>query len=357
MKSLQEVIPRVRLKQERLSRGWSQADVAEKIGSDTKTVGRWERGVTFPSPYLCQQLCTLYEKTVQELALVKEEDTPLSDTTLGVENDKELSLLASPQVISQQERQREGDGTKGWRPSKRLLVLFSILFVFTLLIGGVLSTSLPPLKESSAHKATLPPANPYADQGRLALDNALGANTAAGWSLSNNDEGQCFFANGAYRIRGIKSEYMKLCVAAETYFTNFVYEVQMQVVAGDCGGVAFRTTFPQLYYFLICQDGKYRFVRYDRDSHQNRLIVASGISSTVQPMLDRVNVLGVVANGNTFALYVNHTLLYQGTDGAYLDGRIGLLVHTCRIVYSDMRHNVCDVPVEVAFRNARVWNM
>ena len=80
-------IPNVRLKQERLSRGWSQANVADKIGSDAKTVGRWERGVTFPSPYLCQQLCQLYGKTVQELALMKEEHISTTDTTLDFEDE------------------------------------------------------------------------------------------------------------------------------------------------------------------------------------------------------------------------------------------------------------------------------
>jgi len=34
-----------RLRQERERRGWSQSHVAEKIGVDTKTVGRWEKGM------------------------------------------------------------------------------------------------------------------------------------------------------------------------------------------------------------------------------------------------------------------------------------------------------------------------
>lgn len=57
------------LKQERLRRGWSQADVAEKIGSDPKTVSRWERGLTHPSLYLQQHLFALFHKTAQELGI------------------------------------------------------------------------------------------------------------------------------------------------------------------------------------------------------------------------------------------------------------------------------------------------
>ncbi len=368
MKSPKVAIPNVRLKQERLSRGWSQADVADKIGSDAKTVGRWERGVTSPSPYLCQQLCKLYGKTVQELALVREEKTQIPDIMLNFENEETATpdptlnsegekvpvLTASAQVTAQQGPQRAGGGTKRWRPGKRWLLLLTLI----LLVGVGLSALLLPLKGSSAQKVTLSPANPYGGRGSIALNETLKTNTALGWSLSNNDEGQCFFADGAYRVRGIKpGGYMKLCVANETYFTNFTYEVRMQVVAGDCGGLAFRTTFPQLYYFVICQDGKYRFVRYDRDSLQNRRIVVSGVSSAIHHGLNSINVLGVVADGESFTLYVNDVLMYRGTDGAYLDGQIGLMVHTCSIVYLDKRPDVCAVPVEAVFSNARVWKM
>ena len=354
MKSPKIAIPNVRLKQERLSRGWSQANVADKIGSDAKTVGRWERGVTFPSPYLCQQLCQLYGKTVQELALVKEEHIPTTDTILDFEDENSPLFPELDQTTFQQGRPKGEDGTKRWTPQKRWLILLTVI----LLLGIGLAALLLPLNNLSAQKVTLPPANPYVNQGSLALNETLRTDTATGWSLSNNDEGQCFFADGTYRIRGIKpGGYMKLCLATESYFTNFTYEVQMQVVAGDCGGLAFRTTFPLLYYFVICQDGNYRFVRYDRDIIHNRRIVVSGVSSAIHHGLNHINVLGVVANGNTFALYVNHVLLYRGTDGAYLDGQIGLLVHTCSIVYLDARPDVCAVPVEAAFSSARVWKM
>ncbi|HYX50793.1 MAG TPA: NB-ARC domain-containing protein, partial [Ktedonobacteraceae bacterium] len=57
---------------ERESRSWSQADLAEKVGCDTKTVGRWERGIGFPRPYYGQKLCEIFGKNAEELGLVKE---------------------------------------------------------------------------------------------------------------------------------------------------------------------------------------------------------------------------------------------------------------------------------------------
>ena len=59
------------LRHERQHRGWSQADVAEKIGSDSKSVGRWERGETFPSPYHRYKLLELFNKDAQEMGLVE----------------------------------------------------------------------------------------------------------------------------------------------------------------------------------------------------------------------------------------------------------------------------------------------
>ena len=58
------------LKQVREERGWSQKDVAEKVGTDAKTVSRWERGVASPSPYFRQRLAELFKKSLRELDLL-----------------------------------------------------------------------------------------------------------------------------------------------------------------------------------------------------------------------------------------------------------------------------------------------
>src|SRR5207249_4819016 len=62
------------LKHERQLRGWSQADVAGRIGSDPKTVGRWERGLGFPSPYFQQRLVDLFGKDAMELGFIAEQE-------------------------------------------------------------------------------------------------------------------------------------------------------------------------------------------------------------------------------------------------------------------------------------------
>jgi transcriptional regulator with XRE-family HTH domain len=64
------MLPNEHLRRERQRRGWSRQYVAEQIGvADPKTIGRWERGVAFPSSYFLQRLCTLYGMLAQDLGL------------------------------------------------------------------------------------------------------------------------------------------------------------------------------------------------------------------------------------------------------------------------------------------------
>ncbi|HEV2582496.1 MAG TPA: NB-ARC domain-containing protein [Ktedonobacteraceae bacterium] len=72
------------LKRERIKRGWSQGDVANRIGSDNKTVSRWERGITFPDPYNRQHLAKLYKKSVEELGLVEQDAGETADEVQSV---------------------------------------------------------------------------------------------------------------------------------------------------------------------------------------------------------------------------------------------------------------------------------
>jgi tetratricopeptide (TPR) repeat protein len=66
-----------RLRQERERNGWSQTEVAEKIGTTFSNVSRWERGITFPGPYFRQKLCELYKKSAEELGLVGHQAEPI----------------------------------------------------------------------------------------------------------------------------------------------------------------------------------------------------------------------------------------------------------------------------------------
>jgi len=59
------------LKYERQIRGWSQADLAEKVGCDTKAIGRWESGDSIPRSYHRQMLFEIFGKNAEELGLTE----------------------------------------------------------------------------------------------------------------------------------------------------------------------------------------------------------------------------------------------------------------------------------------------
>jgi Predicted ATPase len=65
-------VPNHLLRAEREQRNWSHKNVAERIDlPDPQTVGRWERGMTFPQPHYRQRLCELYGKSAAELGLMR----------------------------------------------------------------------------------------------------------------------------------------------------------------------------------------------------------------------------------------------------------------------------------------------
>lgn len=64
--------PNILLKKEREQRNWTQEDLATQISlPDPHTVGRWERGVIFPSPRYRRELCRVFGKSMTELGLLK----------------------------------------------------------------------------------------------------------------------------------------------------------------------------------------------------------------------------------------------------------------------------------------------
>src|SRR5947209_11426820 len=59
-----------RLHDARVEHGWSQQELAERIGTTVVNISRWENGATFPSPYFRQRLCEVFGKTPVELGLL-----------------------------------------------------------------------------------------------------------------------------------------------------------------------------------------------------------------------------------------------------------------------------------------------
>src|SRR2546428_9862963 len=74
----EEAISNERLRHARHERGWTQAELAEKVGTTFETVSRWERCIKVPSAYYRRKLCDVFGKTAEELGLFADSSTLLT---------------------------------------------------------------------------------------------------------------------------------------------------------------------------------------------------------------------------------------------------------------------------------------
>jgi tetratricopeptide (TPR) repeat protein/transcriptional regulator with XRE-family HTH domain len=81
----------LRLKRERELRGWTQSELAERIGTTQVNVSRWEKGVTVPGPYYRQRLGELFSKSLQELGFVSGSDEEPDDASSSPDADSHTS--------------------------------------------------------------------------------------------------------------------------------------------------------------------------------------------------------------------------------------------------------------------------
>jgi hypothetical protein len=236
----------------------------------------------------------------------------------------------------------------------RLPAAFTIfVLVIVLLVVGagllIYSTGIyrPGLSHTQAtatavEQATAAVENPYTHSGALFFTDPLRINTKSqNWDVNGN----CAFIKATYHAIAPNPYFSDYCIANGTSFSNFAIELTMKVIRGDAGGILFRVenTSPNQYYdFYVGQDGTYG-LEVVNGSHTSSLRQAT--SAAIKRGLNRENLMGIVAQGTTIMLYVNHQLLSTLTDRTYNHGQIGVYA----VVYSH--------PTEVVFSNARVWKL
>src|SRR5437667_9162548 len=77
MYQVKSSVPNQSLRDARLSCGWTQAQLADKIGCDTKSVRRWERGLGLPSLFYVRKLCKALKKNASALGLLPDVPQPV----------------------------------------------------------------------------------------------------------------------------------------------------------------------------------------------------------------------------------------------------------------------------------------
>ncbi len=189
--------------------------------------------------------------------------------------------------------------------------------------------------------------NPYTHGGTLVLNDPLRDNNQGHqWEEGQRDLGFCQFTAGAYHVTQPHQGFFHSCIALNTNFTNFVYEVHMTLITGDYGGIVFRAdrATTHFYYFRIAQDGSYELRAYV-DKTPGRLL-QGGPTSSINIGLNQSNLIAVVARGNELDLYVNHQLVAPAvSDSLYSRGQIGVFVGNI------------DHSADAVFSNVKVWTL
>lgn len=192
-------------------------------------------------------------------------------------------------------------------------------------------------------------ASTYPFSNNLVLTDPLSDNSKGyNWDeITYNTGGVCKFSGQAYHVIQSNTNYFNDCVAKQTNFSDFTYQVEMTIIKGDRGGLIFRSDKgnTKFYYFRVNQDGLYSLLVYVDTTGTNARILAHGSTPGFTTGLDQTNLVGVVARGDAISLYVNKQLVTSVTDSTYSSGAIG--------VTADPNTN----PTEVIYTNAKVWKL
>ena len=197
-------------------------------------------------------------------------------------------------------------------------------------------------------------ANPYPPySGSLVLnDPMINNNQGHQWQIfSDSTTGNsCQFVNGAYHVVDAQNN-SGACFAAATDISNFTYQIEMTFIqAGksfDGGGIAIRSSGNNYYYFEVFESGRYKFVPCTGNDCSPP--IAESLTQVIPSFhtgLNQPNVIAIVANGNSFDLYVN---------GAHIAGPVSdpntISSHGMIGVFGAAN----DATTEVAYKNAKMW--
>jgi hypothetical protein len=113
-----------------------------------------------------------------------------------------------------------------------------------------------------------------ATSGTPALNDSLASNTGSSWDEDlAQGGGGCGFSGGAYHASLDSKGFYFPCVAENTNFGNFAFQVRMTIVSGDAGGLVFRSDRAnfKLYLLVFNRDGTYTLLVSKDRTHNSAL--------------------------------------------------------------------------------------
>jgi hypothetical protein len=186
----------------------------------------------------------------------------------------------------------------------------------------------------------LPPSYPPAGW-KLVYSDPMQINSG-NWAVQSEQNGSSLFFNGSYQISA-KSPWFYDSINPTTDFTTFAFEAQVRITQGDEGGILLRANAKtgNYYFFWVSQDQTYGFEIWQHYNFSN--ILANSSHTAIHDGFNHPNTVAVVAQRNTFTLYVNKQFIDTVTDkdSSLSQGSVGLqvdaLIHPTQALFSNLK--------------------
>lgn len=190
-----------------------------------------------------------------------------------------------------------------------------------------------------------------------ALQDSLSGNNGAWTMQSVTGNGTCQFSNGALQVSEDQSSQEAFCLRNGATFQNGTLQVNVKLLAQGMAGLVFRAQNASgntsLYFFGLHPDGSYGFGTYvhsAQDGSQSTSFSSQSVSQNGEDSQNAANtgigasnVLKVVAQGNSFTLYVNGHAIGTVNSGTLSSGQVGVFAA------DDM------APASASFSDLKMW--
>ena len=156
----------------------------------------------------------------------------------------------------------------------------------------------------------------------------------------------CTFTDNEYHVSEAQQGFFQPCIAEDTNFSNFAYQVDLTINKGNPGqaGMVFRVSSDNkaYYMFRVGIDGSYAFDVYGKGAVHT---LVRGYSSAITMSFTQSNTLTVIAKDTEYLLYVNGRYVDSVRDKTLQRGKIGVVAINA------------GTPIDVTVGNVQVWKL
>jgi eukaryotic-like serine/threonine-protein kinase len=179
----------------------------------------------------------------------------------------------------------------------------------------------------------------------LYTDSLNDSRAPATWQANWDERTNCAFQSDGYHVSAKSA--IVTCMEGGHSYGNATISVDMTLLSGQSGGVAFRmSSLPFM--------GNYAGCLFEVDSQGNYSVACSGMpfgnTLSKEGAVPRgfksgyhvKNTLQIIMNSSSLSFYVNGVFLDQETGIAFAAGTMGFLALAARVVYSNLRISFVD---------------